>query len=81
MTELKESNPYPEYIESVYFTTERLTCFTLTNQPDNMKIINKTATKSCELDPINTTILKENIRVLAPVCGHSQHISGRCNSN
>ena len=32
-----------------------------------MKIISKTATKSCELDPINTNILKYNINVLAPV--------------
>ena len=32
-----------------------------------MKIISKTATKSCELDPINTNILKDNINVLAPV--------------
>ena len=31
-----------------------------------MKMISKTATKSCELDPINTNILKENIKVLAP---------------
>ena len=32
-----------------------------------MKIISKTATKSCELDPMNTNILKDNISVLAPV--------------
>ena len=32
-----------------------------------MKIISKTATKSCELDPINTNILKDNISLLAPV--------------
>ena len=56
MTVLKKSNPYLEYIESVYFTTKRFTCFTLTNQPDLMKIISKTATKSCELDLINTNI-------------------------
>ena len=66
MAVLKKSNPYPEYIESEYITTERFTCFTLTNQTDLMKIISKTATKSCELDPINTNILKENIKVLAP---------------
>ena len=29
-------------------------------------MISKTATKSCELDPINTNILKEDIKVLAP---------------
>ena len=62
MTVLKKSNPYPEYIELGYFTTERFTCFTLTNQSDLMEIISKTATKSCELDPINTNILKENIK-------------------
>ena len=65
MTVLKKSNPYPEYIESDYITTESFTCFTLTNQTDLMKMIRKTATKSCELDPINTNILKENIKVLA----------------
>ena len=67
MTELKKTNPHPEYIESGYFTRERFTCFTPTNQPDLMKIISKTVTKSCELDPMNTNILKDNISVLAPV--------------
>ena len=66
MTELKKSNPYPKYIESDYITTERFTCFTLTNQTDLMKMISKTATKSCELDPINTNIPKDNIKVLVP---------------
>ena len=66
MTVLNKSNPYPEYIESDYITTERFTCFTLTNQNDLMKMISKTVTKSCELDPINTNILKENVKVLAP---------------
>ena len=65
MTVLKKSNPYPEYIESDFITTERFTCFTPTNQTDLMKMISKTVTKSCELDPINTNILKENIKVLA----------------
>ena len=64
MTVLKKSNPYPEYIESDYITTERFICFTLTNQADLMKMISKTGTKSCELDLINTNILKENIKVL-----------------
>ena len=66
MTVLKKSNPYPEYIESDYITTERFTCFTLTNQTDLMKMISQTVTKSCELDPINTNILKENVKRLAP---------------
>ena len=67
MTELKKTNPHAEFIESVYFTRERFTCFTPTNQPDLMKIISKTMTKSCQLDPIKTNILKDNISVLAPV--------------
>ena len=66
MTVLEKSNPYPEYIESDYITSERFTCFILNNQTDLMKMISKTATKSCELDPINTNILKENIKILAP---------------
>ena len=66
MTVLKKSNPYPEYIESDYITTERFTCFTPTNQTDLLKMISKTVTKACELDPINTNILTENIKVLTP---------------
>ena len=65
MTVLKKSYPYPEYIESDYITTERFACLTLTNQTDLMKMISKTEKKSCELDPINANILKENIKVLA----------------
>ena len=55
------------YIETNFQTNYTLTKFTLVLQSDVKEIIASAPVKSCELDPIPTSLLKMHIKVLAPI--------------
>ena len=55
-----------EYLELTYETTNRLTNFKMINDQDILSIINRAPPKSCELDPMPTTLLKVHRKVIAP---------------
>ena len=46
--------------------THKLICFAPTDKEEIQKIVMKSPSKSCELDPLLTSLIKENINVLAP---------------
>ena len=46
--------------------TPKLTCFAPTNEEGIRKVIMKSPSKSCKLDPLPTSLIKDNINVLAP---------------
>ena len=55
-----------DYLESTFETTERLTNFKMNMNQDILSIINAAPPKSCELDPMPTTLLKVFRDVIAP---------------
>ena len=55
-----------EYLELTYETTNRLTNFKTISDQDILSIINRAPPKSCELDPMPTTLLKVHRNVIAP---------------
>ena len=55
-----------EYLESTFETTKRLTNFKMITDQDILLIINTAPPKSCELDPMPTTLLKVFKNVIAP---------------
>ena len=55
-----------EYLDLTYETTNRLTNFKTINDQDILSIINRAPPKSCELDPMPTTLLKVHRNVIAP---------------
>ena len=55
-----------DYLESTFETTERLTNFKMIMNQDILSIINAAPPKSCELDPMPTTLLKVFKDVIAP---------------
>ena len=50
--ELESCPQIPEYIESSYQTNRQSKNFAILTEMDVRKLVNKSATKSCELDPI-----------------------------
>ena len=55
------------YIETNFQTNCRLKKFTPVLQSDVKEIVASAPAKSCELDPIPTSLLKMHIEVLAPI--------------
>ena len=55
-----------DYLESTSETTERLTNFKMITNQDILSIINAASPKTCELDPMPTTLLKVFKDVIAP---------------
>ena len=69
MQDLASSNmtdTLDDYLESTFKTTNRLTNFKMITDQDILSIINRTPPKSCELDPMPTTLLKVFKNVIAP---------------
>ena len=73
-----------EFLELTYETANRLTNFKSINDQDILSVIKRAPPKSCELDPMPTTLLKVHRNVIAP---HIKDIvntsvaSGRFTSN
>ena len=55
------------YIESHSITTHSLTYFTSLNQTEVNNIIQNSVTKSCELDPLQTSLVKSHLDNILPV--------------
>ena len=73
-----------EYMELTYETANRLTNFKSINDQDILSIINRAPPKSCELDPMPTTLLKVHRSVIAPHIKdivNTSVVSGRFTSN
>ena len=56
--ELESCPKIPKYIESSYQTNSHFESFAVLTEMGVRKLVNKSATKSCELDPISTHFLK-----------------------
>ena len=54
------------YIEDDYETEHRFDTFQTLNDDEVLRIINKSATKSCELDALPMHLLKEHIDIVLP---------------
>ena len=62
-----ETHPIdPKYIESVNKSPITLSTFKEISLEDTKRLIDTAATKSCEIDPIPTALLKEHIDIVAP---------------
>ena len=57
----------PDYTEKIYQTNCRMEKFSSVDADLIMKLVWKSASKSCSLNPIPTELLKLHIDVLAPV--------------
>ena len=53
-------------IQSLPVHIHTLTCFVPTDEEEIRKAVMRSPSKSCELDPLPTSLTKENINVLAP---------------
>ena len=62
-----ENNPVNNnYIEEIYHTSQRHHEFVILNTNEVRKLVLKSASKSCELDPVPTQLLKQNIEIVLP---------------
>ena len=67
MTQLEASSVADSmYIENDYITTARHNFFLPVTEEDVRRIIMKSLAKACELDPIPTKLLKDNLDILLP---------------
>ena len=73
--ELESCPKIPEYIESSNQTNSYFENFAVLTEMDVRKLVNKSATKSCELDPISTHFLKQHLDVLIPLVTKIVNIS------
>ena len=73
--ELESCPKIPEYIESSYQTNSEFENFAVLTEMDVRKLVNKSATKSCELDPIATHLLKQHLDALIPLVNKIVNIS------
>ena len=64
--ELESCPRMAKYIESSYQTNSHFESFAVLTEMDVRKLVNKSATKSCELDPISTHFFKQHLEVLIP---------------
>ena len=65
--ELESCPKIPKYIESSYQTNSYFENFAVLTEMDVRKLVNKSATKSCELDPISTHFFKQHLDVFIPL--------------
>ena len=73
--ELESCPKIHEYIEPSYQTNSYFENFAVLTEMDVRKLVNKSATKSCELDPISTHFLKQHLDVLIPLVTKIVNIS------
>ena len=55
-----------EYLETNYTTKQRITKFGLTTTSAVTEMIKKSQAKTCELDPMSSSLVKEYATILAP---------------
>ena len=65
--ELASCPKIPEYIELSYQTNRCVENFAVLTEMDVRKLVNKSTTKSCELDPISIHLLKQHLNALIPL--------------
>ena len=66
-----DDNPMdPTYMESDYLTKVRFNTFQKVTEDHLVKLVQKSTIKSCELDPIPTSLLKKHLNVMVPVLQH-----------
>ena len=78
MTVLQENQLEVNSSEDIEFQLQvvfRLEFFLPSTLDFISRLVKKVPPKSCELDPIPTTLLKQSIEVLVPVISHIIHIS------
>ena len=63
------------YKEDHFLTKKRLQSFNPILYDDVKKLVVDTPNKSCELDPINTILLKSNIEIIAPIIANIANCS------
>ena len=68
----------PRYIENEQQTNSRMKEFKILSKDEVSALIRKAANKSCELDPVPTYILKENVEVFCPIIGKIINTSLQC---
>ena len=73
--ELGSCSKVPEYIESSYQANSQFENFAVLTEMDVRKLVNKSATKSCELDPISMHLLKQHLDALIPLVTKIVNIS------
>ena len=69
MDNLRSTRPTdvnPEYIESKTLTPQMVSEFRCVDEAKLMEIINKTLPKSCELDPLPTSVLLTHLDAFLP---------------
>ena len=80
-----ENNPVDNnYIEEIYHTNQRHHEFVMLNIDEVRKLVLKSASKCCELDPMPTQLLKQNIEIVLPTITRIINISlpeGKFNTN
>ena len=64
-----------KYIETQFQTNSRMNKFTPVLHSDVKEIVSSAPAKSCKLDPIPTSLLKEHIKVLAPIISNTTNSS------
>ena len=71
-----ENNPVDNnYIEEIYHTNQRHHEFVMLNTDEVRKLLLKSASKCCELDPMPTQLLRQNIEILLPTITRIINIS------
>ena len=71
-----ENNPVDNnYIEEIYHTYQRHHEFVMLNIDEVRKLVVKSASKCCELDPMPTQLLKQNIEIVLPTITRMINIS------
>ena len=71
-----ENNPVDNnYIEEIYHTNQRHHEFVMLNTDEVRKLVLKSASKSCELDPMPSQLLKWNIEIVLPTITRIINIS------
>ena len=63
---IEEHDTDPHYIETDYITNHRFNEFKTIDENTILKLIKESKTKSCELDPVPTTLLKQYAEILVP---------------
>ena len=77
---IEETDIDPHYIEMEYLMNYRFKEFEIIDENTVLKPIKKSATKSCELGPVPTNLLKQHFEVLVPSvhCIITTSLSLRC---
>ena len=70
-----ENNPDDNYIEQIYYTNQRHHEFVMLGTDEVRKLVLKSASKCCELDPMPTQLQKQNIEIVLPTMTRIINIS------